>query len=116
MVRRHLVNLTWSIIAKYELQWLYSFVLILISQKQSDGFTMTHVRFLLQLQGLVQVGLSRRCAAQYGVLLQSAFCLQPNLIKNAQRQVRQVCMFGFFVCFAVFKSQLFILPIALLGD
>ncbi|TWW63652.1 evolutionarily conserved signaling intermediate in Toll pathway, mitochondrial [Takifugu flavidus] len=47
---------------------------------------MTRIRFLLQLQGLGQVGLSR-FAAQHGALLQSAFCRQPNLIKNAQRQV-----------------------------
>lgn len=58
---------------------------------------MTRIRFLLQLQGLGQVGLSR-FAAQHGALLQSAFCLQPNLIKNAQRQVLQMC--NFILCSA----------------
>lgn len=95
-----------------DIHWLF----FLFFGGQLDGFTMTRIRFLLQLQGLGQVGLSR-FAAQHGALLQSAFCLQPNLIKNAQRQVREICIFIYFFV-AVLKLQLLILSIwlLLLGD
>ncbi|CAF92631.1 unnamed protein product [Tetraodon nigroviridis] len=48
---------------------------------------MTSVRILLRLQGLRQVGSSRRCAAQHRILLQSALCLQSSRLRNARQQV-----------------------------
>lgn len=99
------------------MEW-HSLTVFLFLGDQLDGFMMTRIRILLQLQGLGQVGLSR-FPTQHGALLQSAFCLQPNLIKNAQRQVRQICIFKkMFTFFAVLKLQLLILSIwlLLLGD